>query len=133
MPFVYNSWINSARNDHMNMRKSVFVETFLPSINNILEYSKILIACDDVDPNFIIGYIVYSKIDDIVILHWAYTKEVNRKMGVFKALVRELEPRFPDEPVVATYKSDKRQKLFDKYKIVYKPELRRVYDKTKVY
>lgn len=47
---------------------------------------KVRVACLKEDPNEILGYAVIEENDEFSTLHWVFTKEVWRKMGVARKL-----------------------------------------------
>jgi hypothetical protein len=124
-PFIYNSWLKSVRKDFNDVRTSQYFQTYTDHINQLLKTSEVLIACDPEDPNHVFGYIVFKWIGDVFVLHWGYVKNVNRKLGIFKKLLGTQIKKIGEEPFVTTYKNDRQAKgLMEKYKMVYKPELR---------
>lgn len=123
MNFIYSSWLKSAQED-VGGPKTQFFETYRDHVKSLIERSEILVACDKTDPDFVHGYIVFQKIDDVFLLHWAYTKARFRKMHVMTGLLKSAFPNFGAEEMVITYRNDKRPKMFQKLKTIYKPNLR---------
>lgn len=123
MNLIYNSWLKSAKED-FDIPNSQFFDSYRDHINEVMANSQILVACDPLDPKFVHGYIVYQQVDDLFILHWAYVKSSFRKMGVMSTLIKSVFPAFKQEPLIITYQNNKRPKMFEKLKAVYKPKLR---------
>jgi hypothetical protein len=81
---IINSWLKTVKHDRSLPRDAVFA--YRDIILMLLQRAQILCAVDDEDPSFIIAYIVYEKCNDLTTLHFAYTKQVFRKMGVMHEL-----------------------------------------------
>jgi hypothetical protein len=118
-----NSWLRSAKDD-FDMPKDRFFETYRDHINGLLARSQVTMATDPTDPTFIHGYIVYQKVADVFLLHWAYVKKDFRRLGVMSRLIESQYPELGEEPLIITYKNDKRKAMFTALNMVYRPEYR---------
>lgn len=123
--FIYNSWLKSAQADH-DLPNSKFFDSYRDHIKEILKRSKVIVACDPEDPTFLHGYMVCQQVEGVFILHWVYVKAPFRKMGVASDLIRSEFPALKQEPLVITYKNNKRSKMYESLKTIYKPEFRSI-------
>jgi hypothetical protein len=92
LPFIYSTWLNSFKhssNIGKSCRSTIFFEEYRQIIDNILAQSEVRVACHHEVPDVIFGYAVY----DPECIHYAFTKESFRKLGIAKKLL---------EPVMGT-------------------------------
>lgn len=124
LSFIYNSWLKSTLNDcDGSVVRHNFFETHKILYKSIIERSQIAIACDITSPDFIYGYVIFRHISpDVLILHYAYTKEPFRKFGVFRKIIESMTTI--GEPIVTTYKNKKSAVIQEKFNFIYKPEYR---------
>ncbi len=122
--FVFNSWLKSTREDFSTVSNSKFYATYKDHIKELLGKSKITIACDPEDSEFIYGYMVVQYAGDVPIIHWIYVKSPFRKVGLMKAMLETVVAELGTEPVIITYRKERQIKLYDKMKMIYKPEYR---------
>jgi hypothetical protein len=55
----------------------------------LLKRSRVLVASNPKDNNQIYGYLCFESLQDTTTVHFAYTKEAFRKMGILQLLVTE--------------------------------------------
>lgn len=108
------------------MPKTQFFSVYRDHIAGILERSKVTVACDPTDHNHVMGYIVHQTVDELFMLHWVYVKAPFRRLGVMKELIQSEFPGLKTEPLVITYKNDKRPKMFQSLKTVFRPDFRSI-------
>lgn len=89
-------------------------------IADLLYKSITVVACDPQDPEFIYGYAVIRPIEDLKIIHYAYTKKPFRRFGVLKQILKSQDVNLAD-PIVITTKAPE---YFKKYMTVYRPDLK---------
>lgn len=122
--FIYNSWLRSAQQDHPEMHKDKFFSSYKDHVTEMMQRNDIIVACDPDDDMFIHGYMVFKKVEDELIIHWAYVKNPFRKLGVFRSMIRSVFPKVYEEPIFITYKNDKRQKMYESLLMVFTPHYR---------
>jgi hypothetical protein len=93
--YIYATWLNSYRQDSAigkSCRTSIFFENYRLVIDSILadKNTQVLIACHSEIPSVIYGYICFTKRS----LHYAFTKEAFRELGIAKALVDKSDQQF---------------------------------------
>lgn len=86
--FLFSSWLKSFRKGTMcyGVDDTIYFNEQHKLVERLLLSSKVLLACEPEDPANIYGYLVYEKIDNIMVIHYAYVKHTFRCMGVFNAL-----------------------------------------------
>lgn len=98
--FIYSTWIKSFRTGSglgLASGKYVYFTLYQFMIDQILHRKECeaTVAADPSDPLVIYGYIVHEP----GVLHYAFTKEAFRRLGVAKALYRECFDTL-DPPVI---------------------------------
>lgn len=87
--FVLNSWIKSGHRSRNfeAVAKEIYTLNQHEVITSLLTRSKVLVAQELDKPENLYGYIVYDYIDGVFTLHYAYTKQFFRGLGVFKLML----------------------------------------------
>lgn len=85
--FLYSTWLNSYRCDSLigrSTKKSIFFDEYKRVLDSILSATKTetLIACLPQDEKVILGYLVFEE----GILHYVFTKQDFRRMGIARSL-----------------------------------------------
>lgn len=125
--FVMNSWLKSCRKTYKTISADDYYRDYGQLCERLLRAANCLVACDNEDPTFIHGYLVYTMKGEIPVVHWAYVKDSFRKLGIFKTMLKTLEPELlkdPKHPVVITFQGAKYPLIKNHFKFVHKPELR---------
>lgn len=113
-PFIFNSWLKSFR-VHSKWAREVAPEVYYAShkkvVADFLAKSVGLIACNPDCANQILAYGIYqTPIRGVTVLHYIYTKQPYRKMGLATDLFQRLlasAKHDPKLPVVATHIPDR--------------------------
>jgi GNAT superfamily N-acetyltransferase len=87
--FIYSTWLKSYKDDSSmaaNVRKSVFFDEYKYVIDHILLRAKVRIVCLEDQPNVILSY----SVTESGIIHYLFTKEAFRGLGIIKALLQHL-------------------------------------------
>jgi hypothetical protein len=87
--FIYNSWIKSGfRSRALGIiAKELYTLNQHDVITHLLGRCNVLVAQELNKPESLYGYIVYQWLDGVFVLHYAYTKEMFRKLGVLSNLL----------------------------------------------
>lgn len=59
-------------------------------LERLFARSKVIIACDEADPDQLYGFAFYEQIDDTCVLHYVYVRGGRRQLGVGSALLNEV-------------------------------------------
>lgn len=91
--FIFNSWLKSYKNSAFSkyIANPVYFDLHHKVIESILKRSKVLIAAQPSDPTRIFGYVCVEEVSGTHVVHYAYTKESFRKMGLLKLLIEEAQ------------------------------------------
>ena len=103
LPFVRNSWTLGMETQYPNMHALDFRKRFHEFLTGLIEKSTVLIAHLDDDEDEILSYLVYTSFRDMLVIHYAYTKEDARKQGIVSDLMKFANVN--DYPVVFTHAS----------------------------
>lgn len=113
--YITSTWMNSYRSNNQfphEMKHRIYSAEHNRIINSILSDAKVLVACDPVAEDNILGYLVSSgKVMDLDIIHYIYIKAPFQKFGVAKNLI---ETAKTSEKVVYTHKNQKASWIADK-------------------
>lgn len=91
-------------------------------INAIINQHGATVACIDDEPNTIVGYLVSQPVNDTnVIVHWAQTKGIFRRMGVLTTLLKNLEVQ--NKNIICTHAFPLFKDLKEKHHLIYDPTL----------
>lgn len=132
--FIYSTWLNNYRSDSRigrSVRKGIFFSEYYSVIDKILgkNSTHVLIAHPPNEPNVITAFMVYEdSIDDTpFVLHYAFTKEVFRNLGIAKSLF--LKAKSGEGATVFTHHTRTIDSLLEKYcDFIYNPFL--IFSKT---
>mgnify|MGYP003554370674 CR=1 FL=1 len=119
--FIYNSWLKSYRKSEPEMSNLIYYESFKKNIESILKRSNVVIACNEINNNDIIGYVVFESLDPVVI-HYIYVKFMNRQLGVGGTLVKIAKGI--QDVAVCTFATKSFFKLNKKWGLSYNPWMR---------
>lgn len=121
--FVFSSWLKSYRSSGWGCKfvdNTIYFTEQHKLVERLLKRCTTLIATDPADPATIYGYVVFEKIDGILVFHYCYTKHTFRAMGVLRQLLKSMDH---DWNMAGLYTH--MTKLFDrlslKYNLVYHP------------
>lgn len=92
VPFIFNSWLKSYRGDNFakGITTTIYFNEHHKVIEELLKTCTVLIAANHDNPQDIFGYVCAERIDGVFVIHFAYTKQTYRRLGVIKALFNEL-------------------------------------------
>lgn len=115
--FIYSTWLNSYRHASRlgsSMRKSVFFKEYYGVLDDILARAKVLVACLPEEPTVILAFFVYEHRNhpELSIIHYAFTKESFRSLGIQRSLVKEARLG-EGEPVFHTHETRDSENFFD--------------------
>lgn len=88
--FVRHSWLRSLRSGEdqfKQMKSSVYFEGHGKLLERALKRGYCLLATPNGSPHIIVGYIVWETGDGVTALHYVYTKQNYRNMGLASYLM----------------------------------------------
>ena len=124
-PFVYSTWLRSYR--QMPFAQNMSNDTFFHHHKQIIEKilskpnTKVVMVCEDADPDHLYGYSVVEQYGDATIIHYVYIKHAYRKLGLAKNLITTQYPLFGDKLTFVTHESRHHKQFKDKFNIEYNP------------
>ena len=116
VPLVTSSWLESHREqgDNRWMSNAVYFAFHRPRMVAILDRADVHVASNPADPWHVYGWVACEP----GVLHYAYTKLVFRRMGVFDRLYDAA-----DKPLIATSTCRLHSELTRRYPITFGPRL----------
>lgn len=90
-PLIFSSWLKSFKDKGLSklVVREVYFSEQHKLIERLLKTAKTLIACDPKDAASIYGWLCYEEVEGVFVLHYAYTKNSFRSLGIFEALLKE--------------------------------------------
>ncbi len=144
--FITNSWLKSYRDSHTvkGCPNDLYYRYQHKVIDALLPTSGVLVLCDSVDDDFILGYVVYQRVEGMVLLHWLYIKHPFRRRHLAKDLIKlvlKAEAREDGTPpaVVFTHKTKGVNEILHHYRVAGREEAHKdelapwVYDPYKLW
>jgi len=88
--FIYNSWIKSGHRSrtHEIIAKELYTLNQHDVITHVLARANVIVAQELDKPESLYGYLVYQWLDGVFVVHYAYTKQVFRSLGVLSSLLQ---------------------------------------------
>jgi len=122
IPFIFNSWLKSYRNSHFCklLVNEVYFSEHHKVIQNLIKHSTVLIACNPEDENQLYGYLVASKEQNILCLHYIYIKHAFRNFKIASSLLQSIS-HDPSQAAIYTHHTRICDKLAEKYNLLYHP------------
>lgn len=126
--FIMKSWLDGQRHqgDRSLMTNNVYYVNEKKRLEDLLKKSHVTILCNPDDANQIFGYLVYSLVSDLFIIHYAHVKSLYRRLGIMQKLIRELYPRAGRDEIAITHINPVAAGLRAKYRLKYNPFLEHI-------
>lgn len=122
--FIFSSWLKSFRGGSGLFTKYVDNTIYFSEqhkvIERLLKRCTVKIATDPADPATIYGYVVYERMDGILIVHYAYVKQTFRAMGVLRQLLKSIDQDW-NSAGLFTHSTLLGSRLALKYSLIYHP------------
>lgn len=124
--YIYQSYLKSYHLQYpMKMIPNILY--FKPQ-SNILDFlfetAHVMVACYPEAPDQIIGWLIYQKASDALVIHYIYIRGQNRNQGIALDMISQVIEN--NKLIIATHISDKYYQLKNKVpgcKMVYDPFL----------
>lgn len=129
--FIFNSWLQSNRNQGFarNVNSATYFAEQHKLIEGLLKTAKTFVATDPEDPSTIYAWVCYERIEGILTIHYAYTKQPFRRLGLQVELLKEAAHDWTTASI-CTHFNYKLVNLFDKRNIMYHPYILTNYKKA---
>lgn len=124
-PFIYNSWIKSGfRSRALEIvAKELYTIHQHDIITHILARSTVVVAQELNKPENLYGYLVYQWIDGVFVVHYAYTKQIYRGLGVLTALLEDSGFNHRATAGFYTHTTKAAHNIDNKLNLIYNPYL----------
>lgn len=124
VPFIFSSWLKSYRGGRFaqDMHTTIYYTEHHKIVENLLKTCEVLVACNDVDAAEIYGFLCHEKIDGHFTIHYIYTKQTYRMLGIGNILMNAANH---DSSIASFYSHNtvSALKLAAKYRCIYNPYL----------
>lgn len=122
---ILNAWLKSYRRAFCTegITNTIFYAEHHEVAKSILDRGCVIIACDDTDPNVIIGFIAAEVVDVALVVHYVYVKNSFRGFGIGKLLYETLKAQENPEIIYASHMTDNVSRAAKRREIIYNPYL----------
>ena len=88
--FIYHSWIKSGFRSRVYemIAKEIYTNAQHDVITHVLARANVIVAQELNKPENIYGYLIYQYVDGVFVVHYAYTKQIFRRLGVLASLLK---------------------------------------------
>lgn len=123
IPFVFNSWLKSFRNGRMckEVDNTVYFTEHHKTLQRLMSRSKVLIAHPDGQPETICAYVCYEILHGVFVLHYAYTKQPFRSLGLMRELLKHSGHDVKNVAGCFSHMTPIWEKIYPRYSLVYQP------------
>jgi len=123
--FIMSTWLKSYRKTQDNKRivNGVYFPHTSNIITTILSGAKVLIAYNPLEEDHIYGYIVYNYLEEVLIIHYTYTKRQFRRFGIMRSMIEQLK-KSTELPTICTFATPVYDVLKDRMNLMYNPFMR---------
>lgn len=133
--YIYHSFLNSYRDFENNSDKQwsirhcptkLYTKGQSEIIDFLLKTATCLVAVYPEDPEEIIGYIIFQKIADTLVVHWQYVRYARRNQHIATEMLTDIQPSLltnPKEAIICTHHSKSFMELKRKANLIFDPFL----------
>lgn len=122
--FIFDSWLRSYRGSKSTwgIRNPVYYGSQHRLIEGLVRRCQVLVACNHEDASQLYGYVVAEHIDGCLVVHFAYTKEAYRMLGIAAALLEQYKFN-KSKPTFYTHRTAVVERMERRIPLVYNPYL----------
>lgn len=104
---IHSSWFKAVRETPPNnlIPGPIFREHQNRTIETAQRIGSTIVLCHPDDPGEVFGYLCYSRLAGVVLIHWAYVGRLWRGLGLADALLSQADPGWRHRPLVVTQPS----------------------------
>lgn len=104
IPFIYDAWMKTMKGafPFKAMPSQTFNKEFKSYIKKTIDKSEVFVLCNKDDQEQLYSFVVGSRLGNIPIIHFAYTKSIFWKMGLMRKLIEETFPEVLEHGCVYT-------------------------------
>jgi hypothetical protein len=123
-PVIYNSWLKSHASQNKDIPSWAFYPLHKLVVRRLLQSSAVLVAAGSTieSQDDIYGWICAQRSPRFLVMHYAFTKVIFRKRGLFRALLEGLD-YVPGEPIMCSHRSWIMKDLKPRYNFQHIPHL----------
>lgn len=122
---ILNAWLKSYRKAFAaeGISNTIYYAEHHEVARSILERGCVVVACDDTNPDVIIGFIAAEVVDEALVIHYLYVKNSFRGFGIGKLLYETVRAQENPEIVYCTHMTDQVAKPAKRREVIYNPYL----------
>lgn len=117
--YIASTW---ARSMTHNSRRWTRRNHAALSVDRVLDHAStaVLVACKDGEPDRIVGWLCWAKVDAARVVHYCYVRDSWRREGVMSALLKAAKLD-DDRPMLITHKGPSTHWAAAKFQATHKP------------
>ena len=122
-PYILKTWSVEFHKQYptTHISNAIYFPHQANIINNIIKKCQVSIVCIDDEPNIICGFITYELFNKNLIIHYAQTKGIFRRMGIFTSMLKSIDIKYDN--IIYTHDFKLLKEFKDKYNLIYDPTL----------
>ncbi len=120
--FIFNAWLKSYKSSDFakNIQGEIYYHEHHKVIEILLKTYNVLIACNKDDTTQIYGFMCAGFTQNVFTIHYVYTKQTFRRMGIAKALLNAFEYN-PEFACIYTHETNAVKAIAKDLAMVYHP------------
>jgi hypothetical protein len=128
LAFVCATWLRSARKqgDRAFMTNTVYFKNEHRRLMEFLKHAQVhlVVICNELEPDQIFGWLCFSRIGEVFVLHYAYMKPHFRGRGLLGQAVRVIYPKAGREEIAITSITADVAGIRQKHRLHFNPYIR---------
>ena len=122
--FLFSSWLKSYRDSKFgeSITTTIYYTEHHKVVERLLKTCEVYVACNPKDQTELFGYICGERVENILVIHYAYVKHTYRQLGLGKMLLNQFS-HTPDAAAIFTHNTKAADRLAKKFNFVYSPYL----------
>lgn len=121
--FIMSTWLKGQRQqgDRAFMTNDVYFQGEKKRLTDILTKVSVIVICDVGDENHIYGWVAYSLVKDLFVIHYAHVKKTYRRVGLMRSTLTSIFPRFSQDETAITHINRDINRAREKYRLRFDP------------
>ena len=125
IPFITSSWLRSNRDGFMvrSVPNTVYYYKHHKILESLLPRGIVIVACNEEDPDQILGWCCAEVLDTALVIHYIYIKQPFRRFGIASRMIALLKQTEQPPAIMVTHSNPMVRPLIKERKWVYNPYL----------
>lgn len=121
--FIMSTWLKGQRKqgDRAFMTNDVYFDGEKKRLTDILTKVSVIVICNVDDENHIYGWVAFSIVKDLFVIHYAHVKKTYRRVGIMTQTLSSIFPRFSHDETAITHINSHVDQVRKKYRLRFDP------------